>query len=129
MLENIKDTNLTQLQAIKDHDEKQLKQLKNIGKSKTLKAIDDITRQNDEANKLVPKFRKIDKTLDNAELASTKTDGAKYDLDHFLLPLKFIEKIFNYEITLNEAIEDQTKIKLIIKLHNDYNPRIPKKNE
>ena len=44
-LENIKDTSLTQLQAIKDQEEKQLKELKNIDKSKTLKAIDKISKK------------------------------------------------------------------------------------
>ena len=47
-----------------------------------------------------------------------------------MFPLKFIEKIHNYEITLNEAIEDQTKLKILInKLNNDYNPRSTKKAE
>ena len=44
-LENIKDTNLTQLQVIKDQGKKQLKELKNIDKSKTPKAIDGIRRK------------------------------------------------------------------------------------
>ena len=55
-LENIKDKNKEQLQAIKDQGEKKLKELKNIDKSKTLKAIDEISKKNIEANKLVPKF-------------------------------------------------------------------------
>ena len=109
-LENIKYKNLTQLQGIKDQVEKQLKELKNIDKSKTLKAIDETRRKNDEANKLVPKFKKIDRTLDKAELLCRKTDGTKYEFNHFALPLKFIGKIYNYEITLDEAIEDQTKL-------------------
>ena len=125
--ENIKDTNLTQLQAIKDQGKKQLKELKNIDKSKTLKAIDEIRRKYDEANKLVSKFRKINRTLDKAELISTKTNGTKYDFNRFGLPLKFIEKIHNHEITLDEAIEDKKQLKILInKLHNDYTPRIPK---
>ena len=41
-LENIKDTNLIQLQAIEDQGEQQLRELKNIDKSKTLKAISEI---------------------------------------------------------------------------------------
>ena len=127
-LENIKDKNEEQLQAIKDQGEKQLKELKNIDKSKTLKAIDEISRKNDEANKLLSEFRKIDETLDNAELVCTKTDGTKYDFNRFLFPLKFIEKIHNYEITLDEAIEEQTELRILInKLNNDYKPRIPKK--
>ena len=48
-LENIKDTNLTQLQAIKDQGEKQLRELKNIEESKALEAIGEIRRKNDEA--------------------------------------------------------------------------------
>ena len=94
-LENIKDKNEDQLQAIKGQGEKQLKELKDIDKSKTIKAICEISRKNYEVNKLLSEFRKIDETLDNAELVCTKIDGTKYDFNRFLLPLKFIEKIHN----------------------------------
>ena len=57
-LENIKDKNEEQLQAIKDQREKQLKELKNIDKSKTLKAIGEISKKNDKANELLSKFKK-----------------------------------------------------------------------
>ena len=127
-LENIKDANLTQLEAIKDWGEKQLRELKNINKSNTLKAINEISRKNDEANKLVPKFTKIDRTLDKAELVCTKTDGTKYEFNCFTLPLRFIEKIHNHEITLNEAISDQVELEILInKLNNTYNPWSSKK--
>ena len=87
-----------------------------------------LTKKNDEANKLLFEFKKIDEILDNAELVCTKTDGTKYDFNRFSLPLKFIEKIYNYNITLNEAIEKQAELKeLINKLDNDYNPRSTKK--
>ena len=123
-LENIKDKNEKQLQASKDQGEKQLIGLKNIDKSKMLKAIGKISKKNDEANKLLFEFRKIDETLDNAEVVCTKTDGVKYDFNCFLFPLKFIEKIYNYEITLDEAIEDQINLKILInKLNNNYKPR------
>ena len=120
-LENIKDKNEEQLQAIKYQGEKQLKEIKNIDKNRTLKAIDKI-RQNHEANKFVPKFRKLDGELENVELDSTKTDGTKYDFNRFLLPLKFIGKIYNYKITLDKTIEDQTNLKILINKLNDYNP-------
>ena len=118
-LENIKDTNLTQLQAIKDQGEKQLKELQNIDKSSTLKAIDEIRRKNDEPNKILLDVKKIDDELNIAELVCTKTDGTKYNFNIFALPSKFIEKIHNYEITLDEAMHDQEKLeKLIIRLEN-----------
>ena len=44
-LENIKDKNEEQLQAIKDQGEKQLKELKDIDKSKTIKAIGEISKK------------------------------------------------------------------------------------
>ena len=75
-------------------------------------------------------FKKIDETLDNAELVCTKTHGTKYDFNRCLFPLKVITRIHNYEITLDEAINYQTKLRILIKkLNNDYNPRIPKKEK
>ena len=123
-LENIKDKNEEELQAIKDQGEKQLKELKNIEESRVLEVIDEISRKNKEANKLVSRFRKIHRTLDKAEVVCAKTDGAKYDFNRFALLLKFIEKIHIYEITLNEAIEDQIELEVLINnLNRDYNPR------
>ena len=46
-----------------------------------------------------------------------------------MFPLKFIEKIHNYKITLNEAIEEQAELKELINKLNDYGPRISKKIE
>ena len=68
--------------------------------------------------------KKKKETFHNAELISTKIDGTKYDFNCFFLPLKFIEKIHNYEITLDEAINDQQDLNILInKLNNDYEPR------
>ena len=42
----------------------------------------------------------------------------------FSFHLKFIEKIHNYEITLDEAINSQAKLNILInKLNNNYSPR------
>ena len=71
--------------------------------------------------------QKIDAKLDTAELVCTKTDGIIYDFNRFAFPLKFIETIYNYEITLDEAKDDQDKLeKLIIRLRNQK-ARINKK--
>ena len=131
-LKNIEDTNLTKLQAINDKGEQQLRELKNIGKSNTLKAIDKIRRKNQEAGKILLDVKKIDAILYTAELVCTKTDGSKYDFNIFVLPLKFVEKTLNYEITLDEAIKDQNKLeKLIIRLenYNAKNKKIEEKNK
>ena len=80
---------------------------------KTLKAIGESSRKNDEANELLSEFREIDETLDNAELVCTKTDATKYDFNRFLFPLKFIVKIHNYEITLVDARNYQTELRIL----------------
>ena len=72
----------------------------------------------------------IDETLDNAELVCTKTDVTKNDFNRFQFPLKFIEKIQNYEITLDEARNNETELRILIsKLNNEYNPKTSKKNK
>ena len=100
-----------------------MKEHKYIDKNKTLKAINEISKKNAEANKLVPIFIELDGSLENVELVFTKTDGTKYDFNCFSLPVKFIAKIHNSEITLEEAMKDQTKTKILInKLSKGYNP-------
>ena len=89
-LKNIEGKNEVQLQAIKDQGEKQLRE--NINKSNMLKVTDEIRRKNADANKILLDIKKIDETLDDAELVCTKTDGTIYDFNRFLFPLKFIEK-------------------------------------
>ena len=78
-----------------------------------------LAKKNDEANKLLSEFKNRDETLDNAELVCAKTDGTKYNFNIFALPLKFIEIFHNYEITLDEAMDNEEKLeKLIIRLEN-----------
>ena len=114
-LENIKDTNLTQLQAIKNCGEQQLRELKDISKSNMIKVIDEIRRRNQKADKILLEVKMIDTKLDTTELVCTKIDGTKYNFNIFGLPLKFVEKIHNYGITLDEAMDDQgTKIMICL---------------
>ena len=89
---------------------------------------DKISKKNHETNKLLSEFRKIDETLDTVELVFKKTDGTRYEFNCFSFPLKFLEKIYNYKITLNEAIEKQAELGMLMnKLNSNYNPRLPKK--
>ena len=73
-------------------------------------------------------LKKIDEILDNPELVCPKTDGTIYDFNRFFPALKFIEKIYKYEITLDEAIEKQAELKDLINKLNNYGLRSSKKN-
>ena len=76
------------------------------------------------------KKKKIDTELDTAELVCTKTDGkTKYDFNLFAFPLKFAGKNHNYEITLNEAIDDQQKLEKLIMRLEKYKPRKTQKKK
>ena len=88
-----------------------------------------LAKKNNEADKLLSEFKKIDETLDNAELVCTKTDGTTYDFNCFSLTLKFIEKIYKYEITLDKVIEKEAELKELITKLNNYDPRISKKKK
>ena len=121
-LENIKNKKEEQLQVIKSQGEKQLKELKIIDNNNILEITDESSnKKNAESNKLVPRFIELDETLEKVDLVCTKTDGTKYDFNRSLLQLKFIAKIYNYKITLDKAIQDQTKLGVSIKKLNDYN--------
>ena len=121
-LENIKSKKEEPLQVIKSQGEKQLKELKIIDKNKILEITDESSnKKNAESNKLVPRFIELDETLEKVDLVCTKTDGTKYDFNRSLLPLKFIAKIYHYKITLDKAIQDQTKLGVSINKLNDYN--------
>ena len=81
------------------------------------------------ANKILPDVKKMDAKLNTAELVCTKTNWIKHNFNTFTLPLKFIEKINNHEITLDEAKDNQDKLeKLIIRLEN-YKAKKPLKIE
>ena len=88
---------------LKIREKSNWEEIKNINKSNTRKVINEIGRKNADASKILLDIKKIDDTLDDAELVCTKTDGTKYDFNRFLFLLKFIEKTHNYEITLDEA--------------------------
>ena len=69
-----------------------------------------LAQTNNEASKLLSEFQKIYMTLDNAELV-------------FALPLKFIEKLHNYKITLEERIKDQEKLEKLLSRLENYNAK------
>ena len=77
----------------------------------------------------------IDDWFETAQLIWTKTDGkTKYEFNKFMLPLKFATKIYCHDLMLQEARNDQQKLKILInKLNNNYNPtnitKIKEKND
>ena len=46
-----------------------------------------------------------------------------------ILPLKFVEKIYNYEISLDEAKDDQDKLEKLINRQKNYKAKKPSKIE
>ena len=69
----------------------------------------------------------MDGWLDTAQLICTNTDmKAKYNFSNFTFPSKFASKIYNKNLTLQEANDDQQKLKVLINnLNNDCNPQNP----
>ena len=67
-------------------------------------------------------IKQLDDWLDTAQLVCTKTDGkTKYDFSNFKFPSKFASKIYNKNITLQEAEDNQQELEILInKLNNNY---------
>ena len=103
-LKNIEDKSENQ-------SEKQLDAIKNMNiSSKPLMEIFFFSTLSDEAKKLMNEIKIIDDWLDNAQLVCTKTDGiTKYDFSNFTFPSKFASKIYNKNLTLQEAEDNQKK--------------------
>ena len=63
--------------------------------------------------------------FDTAQLVCTKTDGkTKYNFNNFTFLSKFASKIYNKNLTLEEAEDNQQKLEILINnLNNNYNPK------
>ena len=70
-------------------------------------------------------IKQLDDWLDTAQLVCTKTDGkTKYDFSNFTFSSKFDSKIYNKDITLKKAKDNQQEMKILINnLNNNYNPK------
>ena len=118
-LKSIKDKN-------EDQNKKHLDAIKNINiSSKPLKEIHFFSKLSDEAKKLMINIKKLDDWLETAQFVCTKTDGkTKYDFSNFTFSSKFASKIYNKDITLKKAKDNQQEIKILINnLNNNYNPK------
>ena len=130
-IKNIEGKNEEQLKAIEHQGKKQLEEIKSINVGlKPLKTTSFFRTLSVKAKELMNKIKVIDDWLEtNAQLIFTKTDGkTKYNFSKFTFPLKFASKIYNYDLTLQEAQDNQQELKILInKLNSNYNPQKKKK--
>ena len=111
---------------MKIKEKKQLEQIKNINAdSKSLKKISFFSRISEKAKKIIDSIKIIDDWLETTQLICTKTDGkTQHEFNKFTLPLKFASKIYQHDLMLQKAEDDQKELKILInKLNNNYNPR------
>ena len=111
---------------MKIKEKKQLEQIKNINAdSKSLKKISFFSRISEKAKKIMDNIKIIDDWLETTQLICTKTDGkTQHEFNKFTLPLKFTSKIYQHDLTLQKAEDDQQELKILInKLNKNYNPR------
>ena len=65
--------------------------------------------------KLMTDTKLLDDWLDNAQPVCTKTDGiTKYDFSNFTFPSKFASKIYNKNLTLQEAEDNPHELEILI---------------
>ena len=74
-------------------------------------------------------IKQLDDWLDTTQLFCTKTDGkTKYNFSNFTFPSKSASRIYDRNLTLQEAKDNQQELKILINtLNKNYNPK--NKNE
>ena len=116
-----------QTKTIEDQGEKQIKAIQDNNKQLTIKNIIPENILNDEAKKEMDKISEIEKNVDREKLFYISSEYT-YSFQNFQTIRTFGRDIYNGEITLNEANEDQTSLLTeIINFKNKTKPRDRKK--
>ena len=98
-----------QIKTIEDQGEKQIKAIQNNTKEVTIKNIIPENILNYEAKKEIDKITEIEKTVDREKLVY-KASVYTYSFQNFRTIRAFGRDIYNGEITLKEADEDQASL-------------------
>ena len=98
-----------QIKNIEDQGEKQIKAIQNNTREVTIKNIITENILNDEAKKEIDKITEIGKTVDREKLVY-KASEYTYSFQNFRIIRAFVRDIYNGEITLKEADEDQASL-------------------
>ena len=98
-----------QIKTIEDQEEKQIKAIQNNTKEVTIKNIIPENILNDEAKKEIDKITEIEKTVDRKKPVYRASEYT-YSFQNFRTIRSFGRDIYNGEITLKEANEDQASL-------------------
>ena len=98
-----------QIKTIEDQEEKQIKAIQNNTKEVTIKNIIPENILNDEAKKEIGKITEIEKTVDRKKPVYRASEYT-YSFQNFRTIRSFGRDIYNGEITLKEANEDQASL-------------------
>ena len=114
------------LRNIEGKNEAQLKAIKNINiSSKLLKTIGCFSTLSDKARRLMANIKQIDEWLDTAQLVCRKTHGKTKDkFSNFTFPSKFASKMYDKNLTLQVAEDNQQELETLLNnLNKDCNPK------
>ena len=98
-----------QIKTIEDQGEKQIKAIQNNAKEVTIKNFITENILNDEAKKDIDKITEVEKTIDREKLVY-RANEYTYSFQNFRTIRAFGRVIYNGEITLKEADEDQASL-------------------
>ena len=117
------------MKTIEDQGEKQIKAIQNNTKEVTIKNIIPENILNDEAKKEIDKITEIEKTVDREKLVY-RASKYTYSFQNFRTIRAFGRDIYNGEITLKEADEDQASlINEIMNFRDKTKPQNEEKKE
>ena len=122
-LKNIEGKNEQQLQAIRDQEEKQLDLIGRINTEKN--GIYD--KGNKEAVKVVNKSNKVSRENRNKNFVCAHSNGTQYDFNQYRDLNQYENDIYNGELSINDAKNEQNNVAILINELKNYGPTNPKK--
>ena len=121
-LKNIEGKNEQQMDLIEDQGEKQLNLINksNLENRSEKLQIEDVL--NEKARKISNKINKEIRDNENKKFLCTHSNGKEYNFYNFANLNRFGSKIFNGEILIEDALEEQARMKNLLMSLKKYDP-------
>ena len=121
-LRNIEGKNEQQLEAIKDQQERQLEAISSYGATNKSRKIEFDSEKNQEAKQLADEVKEISRKHKSKKLVCFHSNGTPYNFNKFRDIKQLGNDIFNGQISIEQANDEQDEMKEELAKLENYNP-------
>ena len=121
-LKNIESKIKQQLEAIKHQGQRQLKAVSSYGATNNLQKLEFDCEKNQEAKEVVDEGKEISRKNKNKKFVCFHSNGTRYDFNKFRDIKQLGNDIFNGQISIEQANDEQDEMKEEMAKLENYNP-------